>query len=250
MIKITGLTKSFEDYKALRGLNLTVEKGSIYALVGVNGSGKTTAIKHLMGIFSPDEGEILIDGSPVYDKSDVKAKLGYVSDELYFFPQYNLKKLGRFYNNMYSTWNSDRFNELIELMGLDKKRRVSRFSKGMQKQAALCLALSSMPEVLVLDEPIDGLDPIVRHKIFRWIIDDVAARQMTVLISSHNLKEMDGICDSVGIIKDGMMIMERDLDVLKSEMQEKAISGDLPPTLDEIFIYIYENADSKEVSND
>jgi len=130
----------------------------------------------------------------------------------------------------------------MELLELDPKRRVSRFSKGMQKQAALVLALSIQPEVLLLDEPIDGLDPIVRKGIFQWIIEDVADRQMTVLISSHNLKEMDGICDTVGIIKNGKMLMERDLDELKADMANKVESEHLPPTLDEIFIHIYGGA--------
>jgi ABC-2 type transport system ATP-binding protein len=147
---------------------------------------------------------------------------------------------------MYANWNETRFAELVELMGLDLKRRIGRFSKGMQKQAALSLVLSTMPEVLLLDEPIDGLDPIVRKKIFTWIIEDVADRKMTVLISSHNLKEMDGICDSVGIIKDGKMLLESDLDELKAVMAQNPEFEHQPPSLDEIFIFVYE----KEAAND
>jgi len=247
MIEIKGLLKDFDGFNALKGLDLTVNKGSIYGLVGVNGSGKTTVIKHLAGVYRSDGGTIRVGGADVYDNAAVKAKMGYVSDDLYFFPSYNLKMLGKFFGGLYKNWNAARFQELIELMGLDVKRRVSRFSKGMQKQAALALSLSSMPEFLLLDEPIDGLDPIVRSRIFKWIIDDVAARQMTVLISSHNLKEMDGICDTVGIIKEGKMLMERDLDELKAEMSGNPAFTHQPPSLDEIFIHVYESEEGKHV---
>ncbi|MCL2200178.1 MAG: ABC transporter ATP-binding protein [Defluviitaleaceae bacterium] len=247
MINLENVNKNFDDFKALDNLSMSVAKGSIYGLVGVNGAGKTTVIKHLAGIFKSDAGVIAVDGENVYDNDKVKSRMGYVSDDLYFFPQYNLKMLARFYRNMYVNWNTARFNELVELMGLDQKRRVGRFSKGMQKQAALALALSATPEVLLLDEPIDGLDPIVRSRIFKWIIEDVADRQMTVLISSHNLKEMDGICDTVGIIKDGKMLLESDLDELKTKMSESGAFEHSPPSLDEIFIHLYENH-GKEVA--
>jgi ABC-2 type transport system ATP-binding protein len=243
MIKISNATKIFDDYAALQNLNLSVSKGSIYGLVGLNGAGKTTLIKHLAGIFRADDGKILIDGQDVYDNEKIKARVGYIPDDLYFFPQYNLNMLGKFYKKLHANWNATRFGELTAMMELDLKRRVSRFSKGMQKQAALALTLSTMPEVLLLDEPIDGLDPIVRSRIFNRIIDDVAERQMTVLISSHNLKEMDGICDTVGIIKKGKMLIERDLDELKEEM--KSVFEHSPPSLDEIFIYLHENGEHK-----
>jgi ABC-2 type transport system ATP-binding protein len=245
MIEVKNLTKNFDGFDALNSLTLTVNKGSIYGLVGVNGSGKTTVIKHIAGIYAADSGSVTVEGSPAFDNFEVKAKMGYVSDDLYFFPSYNLKMLGKFFGGLYKNWNGVRFQELIALMGLDVKRRVSRFSKGMQKQAALALSLSSMPEFLLLDEPIDGLDPIVRSRIFKWIIDDVAERQMTVLISSHNLKEMDGICDTVGIIKEGKMLMERDLDELKVEMSGNPAFTHQPPSLDEIFIHVYESEEGK-----
>jgi ABC-2 type transport system ATP-binding protein len=242
MIKVEKLTKNFDDYTALKDFNLSVNKGSVYALVGVNGSGKTTLIKHLSGVFRADSGSIQIDNENVFDNEKIKARVGYVPDDLYFFPQYNLKMLAKFYSKMYKTWSEERFAELIALMGLDVKRRVGRFSKGMQKQAALALSLSIKPDYLLLDEPIDGLDPIVRSRIFKWIIEDVADREMTVLISSHNLKEMDGICDTVGIIKNGEMLLESDLDELKAKMSDNPALEHTPPSLDEIFIYLYENS--------
>lgn len=253
MIKIENLTKKFEDFAALDNLTLTVEKGSIYGLVGVNGSGKTTVIKHLAGVFRGDAGSVQIDGADVYENLKIKSRLGYVPDDLYFFPQYSLKMLGKFHKKLYATWSGERFDELNSLMGIDVKKRVGRFSKGVQKQVALSLALSTCPEVLLLDEPIDGLDPIVRKKVFEWIIEDVADRKMTVLISSHNLKEMDGICDTVGIIKNGKMLIESDLDELKTKMSDSEEFAHKPPSLDEIFIAVYEHnnpsAISKPVSN-
>jgi len=224
MVKIENLTKHFDNHTALRGLNLNIKKSSIYGLVGVNGSGKTTAIKHLAGIYRQDTGTVTIDDQPVYDNAQLKARVGYIPDELFFFAGYNLNMIRRFYRNMYKTWDENYYDNLINLLQLDEKRRLNRFSKGMQKQAAFALTLSTMPEVLILDEPIDGLDPIVRKTVFNQIIEDVADRGMTVLISSHNLKEMDDICDAVGIIKDGQMVIERDLDDLKTDIHKVQVA--------------------------
>ena len=220
MVQIENLTKSYDGYRALHRFNLNVKKGSIYGLVGVNGSGKTTAIKHLAGIYRQDSGNVSIAGMPVYDNANLKALVGYIPDDIYFFPQYNMKGLRKFYAGMYKNWNEKRYRHLLEIFKLDEKKRVNRFSKGMQKQVAFIFAMSTMPNVLLLDEPIDGLDPIVRKQVFQEIIEDVAENQMTVLVSSHNLKEMDGICDSIGIIKNGHMIIERDLDELKSDVHK------------------------------
>jgi ABC-2 type transport system ATP-binding protein len=223
MIKIENLTKTFDDFTALNGLNLHVKQGSIYGMVGVNGAGKTTAIKHLAGIYRQDRGEVRIDDTPVFDNAALKARVGYIPDELYFFPFYTMKMQHNFLRRLYGQWgrwNDERYTTLRYLMGLDEKRRLGQFSKGMQKQAAFIFAMSAMPDVLLLDEPIDGLDPLVRKIVFELIIEDVAQRGLTVLISSHNLKEMDGICDAVGIIKAGHMGIERDLDDLKADVHK------------------------------
>ena len=220
MLQVTNLTKKFDGYTALNGLNLNIKKGSIYGLIGVNGSGKTTAIKHIAGIYRQDAGTVTINNQPVYDNAEIKAKVGYIPDELFFFPSYNLYMMSRFYRNMYKTWNQAHYDKLVSLFQLNENRHIANFSKGMQKQAAFALTLSIFPEVLLLDEPIDGLDPIVRKEVFRQIIQDVADRGMTVLVSSHNLKEMDDICDAVGIIKNGKMAVERELDDLKSDVHK------------------------------
>lgn len=224
MVQIENLTKAFDSFTALQNLNLNIRKGSIYGLVGVNGSGKTTAIKHLAGIYRQDSGEVRIAGQPVYDNAGVKESVGYISDDLYFFPQYSMDRLRKFYSAMYSGWNEKRYHAMVAMFGLDGNKKVSRFSKGMQKQAAFCFAMSIMPDVLLLDEPIDGLDPIVRKNLFEVIIEDVAERELTVLVSSHNLKEMDGICDAIGIIKSGRMVVERDLDDLKSDVHKVQVA--------------------------
>jgi len=224
LIQLKNVCKQFDNHLALNNLNLHVKKGSIYGLVGVNGSGKTTAIKHIAGIFRQTSGQVEIGGLPVYDNIAIKAAMGYIPDDLYTFPNYNLRGLRNFYANLYANWNENRYQKLLKLFRLDEKRRVQKFSKGMKKQVAFILTMSTMPEVLLLDEPIDGLDPIVRQQVIKEIIADVAERQMTVLISSHNLKELDGICDSIGIIKNGTMLVESELDELKSNLHKVQIA--------------------------
>lgn len=224
MIKISEVEKSFDGFKALDCLNINVKRGSIYGLVGPNGSGKTTIIKHLTGVLKPDEGTIEINGEPVYENEKIKEIIGFIPDDLYFFATYNLKEMSKFLRGIYPKWNQDRFEKIVTKFGLDSKRKISKFSKGMQKQAAFALTMAQMPEVLVLDEPVDGLDPIVRKIVWNYIIEDVAEREMTVIISSHNLREIEGVCDSVGILEKGKMLIERDLDELKTDIHKVQIS--------------------------
>lgn len=220
MIRMEGVVKDFDGFKALDEMNINVKRGSIYGLVGVNGSGKTTIIKHLTGAYIPDAGEVSIDGQPVFDNVEIKSRMAYISDDLSFYGMYTLKKYAAYYRKLYPNWNEQRYREMVREFNMDVDCRLVRFSKGMQKQAAFVLAMSSMPNVLILDEPIDGLDPVVRRKVISFIIDDVAEREMTVLVSSHNLKEMEGLCDSIGIIGKGRMIIEKDLDELKSDIHK------------------------------
>lgn len=226
MIEVKNLSKSFNDTKVLSNLNLCVEKGSIYGLIGANGSGKTTLIKHITGVYKQDEGEVLVDNEPVLDNQEKKSTIGYISDDLYFFNGYSLKGMAKYYANIYTHWNQERYTRMLTLFNLDEKKRLSKFSKGMRKQAAFILAMSIMPSTLVLDEPIDGLDPLVRKKVWKLIVEDVADREMSVLVSSHNLKEMEGICDSVGILNNGHMILQRNLDELKSDICKIQIAFD------------------------
>lgn len=229
MIKIENLIKTFDDFVALDKLNVNVKKGAIYGLVGVNGSGKTTAIRHLCGVYKQDSGKVLIDGAPIYDNIEIKQRIGFVSDDLTFFDN-SMRSLKNLYKDMYERWDEARFNKLVSLFGLNERGNLRKFSKGMQKQASFAFAMATTPDVLLLDEPIDGLDPIVRRLVIREMMDDVAERDMTVLVSSHNLKEMEGICDSIGIVKKGRMIVERDIDDLKSDVHkiQVAFGEDVP----------------------
>ena len=214
MIQVLDVTKTFDGFTALSNLNLNVRKGSIYGLVGTNGSGKTTILKHITGVYRPDSGSITVEEEPVYNNLRLKQRTGFIPDDLYFFGSYNLREFSKFYSSLYPAWSQERFEHLLQLFELDPKRKLSRLSKGMQKQAAFILTMSANPDYLILDEPIDGLDPIVRKLVWKFIVEDVADREMTVLVSSHNLKEMEGICDSIGILDHGKMIIERDLDCL------------------------------------
>lgn len=212
MIKVIDVDKHFGDVHALDKVTMTVKTGSIYGLVGTNGSGKTTILKHITGILKPDSGEITISEMPVFENDEAKEKFAFIPDELFFHGNYNLNDMSKLFSKIYSKWNQDRFDELIDKFDLDRKKKIIRFSKGMQKQAAFALAISTMPEYLILDEPVDGLDPLIRRIVWDTIVGDVAERKMTVLISSHNLRELDGICETVGILYKGKLIFEKEID--------------------------------------
>jgi len=229
MIRVNNLTKCFDDFTALNNLSLHVEKGSIYGLIGVNGSGKTTLIRHITGVLVPDSGEVLIGGEKVLENADVKERMGYIPDELFFYASYSLKAMSKFYKGLFRTWSDERYSEMLADFGLNENTKIAKFSKGMQKQAAFILVMSTRPDVLVLDEPIDGLDPIMRKKVWSYLLGDVADRQMTVLISSHNLRELEGICDSVGILSQGTLKFEGKLEDLKNEAKDMS--------LEELFFY-------------
>ena len=219
-IHLENLTKSFDKNRALRDLTLSVKKGSIYGLVGINGSGKTTTLKLIAGLLSPDAGLARINGMPAYDNTHGKV-VGYMPEDVYFLQDYNLKRLKAFVSDKYrNSWNEDRYEKLIARFGLDDEQALSTLSRGLQKQAGFILAISMMPDILLLDETIDGLDPIVRKKAFRFIIEDVSAREMTVIVTSHNMRELDGICDTICIIKDGHMVVERDLDDMRTNVHK------------------------------
>jgi len=211
MIEVKDVTKRFEDTLALDGLTMTVPKGAIYGLMGLNGAGKTTIIKHLAGYLEEDEGEITIDGQPVMDNEELKKRVAFIPDDLFFFRGCSRKEMAKYYSGIYPAWDQTRFEEMASDFQLNTGSNIGKFSKGMKKQAAFCLAMAIRPDYLILDEPVDGLDPIVRHKLWRYIMSDVADREMTVLISSHNAKEMEDVCNYIGIMSRGKMVLEGDL---------------------------------------
>lgn len=220
MIAVEKVNKNFDGFQALKDLDIHVKKGSIYGLVGTNGAGKTTILKHITGVLRPDSGQITIDDQPVYDNLSVKKKVGYIPDDLYFYTSFSLRELSRFFEGLYPHWDQSLFDGIITRFKLDENKKLSQFSKGMQKQAAFALTLAAHPDYLILDEPIDGLDPIVRKVIWQLVMDEVADRQMAVLVSSHNLRELEGVCDCIGILSSGSMVIERDLDELKSDVHK------------------------------
>lgn len=220
MIEAKNVSKHFEDLYALKSVDIHVNKGSIYGLVGSNGAGKTTLIKTLVGVYKQDKGEVLIDGKEVFENTELKSRVIFIPDALYFFSQYSIKNMAKFYKRVYESWNDERYEKLKEAFNIDENKKVHRLSKGMQRQVAFWLALSAMPDVLILDEPLDGLDPVMRQKVKNLIIQDVAERQMTVLISSHNLRELEDLCDHIGILHKGSLILEKELDDLKSDIHK------------------------------
>lgn len=220
MIKSNDVKKKFGKFNALNGLNVNVEKGSVYGLIGPNGAGKTTFIKCLMGIYNTDEGNILINGTPVFKDTELKQKIIYISDDLYFFPTYSIKNMANFYADVYKEWDWELFNKLSEIFKIDINRKCIKLSKGMQKQVAFWLGMCTNPELMVLDEPVDGLDPVMRRNTWSLLLQEVSKREMTVLVSSHNLRELEDVCDHVGIMFEGKVVIEKSLDDVKGEVHK------------------------------
>ena len=232
MLEMKNVTKTFGTFKALDDLSMQVPRGAVYGLVGPNGAGKSTAIRHLTGVYRPDCGEITMEGIPIYENPLLKARMGYIPDDIFFFPSASLEEMRRFYRSMYPKFDDKLFEELYDIFKLPKKGQMRRFSKGMQKQAAFHLTICTRPDVLILDEPVDGLDPVMRRQVWSLILSDVAQRETTVLISSHNLRELEDICDHVGIMDSGKMLLERSLADMQGNMLKLQMVGDTPEGLD------------------
>lgn len=230
MIKGLNIDKYLGGDKILDDVSISVGKGSIYGLIGPNGAGKTTLIKTLVGIYEPENGEVIISGEGIKENTKVKSRLGYVSDYQNFYPNFRVKEMVEFYKNTYPLWNEYRYNALKKIFRLDEKKRIRNLSKGMKTQLSLMLNLSITPEVLVLDEPTSGLDPVIKRKVLDIIIDEVSTNETTVLISSHHLGELEQICDHIGIIYEGKILMEESIDNLKSKVRkvQVAFKDDIP----------------------
>ena len=227
MLNLNNVTKTFGSFKALDNLSLSVPKGAVYGLVGPNGAGKSTVIRHLTGIYRPDSGTVTIDGQPVADDPNQKERIGYISDDVFYFPTATMEDMHRFYQNVYSRFDEDLYQKLKGVFPLPTGS-IRRFSKGMQKQAAFHLTLSARPDVLILDEPVDGLDPVMRRQVMSLVLSDVAERGTTVLISSHNLRELEDVCDHVGILNHGKMLLEKSLADMQGGTVKLQIVGDDP----------------------
>ena len=215
MIEVQNVKKSFDGFAALDGTTLTVPTGAVYGLVGPNGAGKSTLIRHITGIYRQDEGAVLVDGKAVYENPEVKGRVAYIPDDWYYFLQSDVRDMMQFYRGFYPKFSMERYEKFKEVFAIDEKRTIRRLSKGMQKQVAFWLAMCSMPDYLVLDEPVDGLDPVMRRQVWSLIMNDVAERGTTVLVSSHNLRELEDVCDHVGIMNRGKVLLERSLEELQ-----------------------------------
>ncbi len=225
MITGTEITKDFDGLKALDEATFAVESGSVYGLVGPNGSGKSTLIRHIMGIFKPDSGEILIDGEPVFENPEVKERVAYVPDDIYYTNGSTIAGMASLYAGMYPKFDKDRLSRLIGIFPeLNDKLLFRKMSKGMQKQASVLLALSCHADILILDEPMDGLDPVARHTIWKVIMESVASEGTTVLVSSHNLRELEDVCDHIGIMNHGRIVLERSYEELQEGFAKVTIA--------------------------
>ena len=231
MLEMKNVTKTFGNFKALDDLTLTVPSGRVYGLVGPNGAGKSTAIRHLTGVYRPDSGAVTMDGQPIYENPAVKATIGYIPDEIFYYPSATLEDMRKFYRGIYPTFDDALFDKLYDVFQLPKRTPIRRFSKGMQKQAAFHLTVCTRPRTLILDEPVDGLDPVMRRQVWSILLSDVASREATVLVSSHNLRELEDICDHVGIMDKGAMLLERSLADMQGSTVKVQLVGDVPEGL-------------------
>ena len=219
MIEARNVVKAFDGFRALDGLTMTVPRGSIYGLVGPNGAGKSTLLRHVTGIYRQDSGSVLLEGNPIYENPAAKARIANIPDELYYFLSASTRDMMRFFKGFYPRFDGARYEALKDVFTtINEKQPIRRLSKGMQKQAAFWLALCCRPEVLVLDEPVDGLDPVMRRQVWSLLMGDVAEHGTTVLVSSHNLRELEDVCDHVGILSRGRVLIERSLRDLQENL--------------------------------
>ena len=217
MIEVKGLTKRFGPFTALDKVDLKINKGAVCGLVGPNGAGKTTLIRHLAGLYRQDEGEVTIGGEPPYDNADVKGRCIFIQDDVAAYLHWNMETMHAFYRDMYPAFDEDLYRELDKFLPpIDPKKRIAKLSRGMKKQVAFRLAIASKPEVLLLDEPVDGLDPVVRHQMWSVLMRRVSGGSLTVLVSSHNLRELEDVCDSIVIMDRGRIKLASDCDELKN----------------------------------
>ncbi len=230
MIEVKNVTKRFDGFAALSDLTMTVPTGAVYGLVGPNGSGKSTILRHITGVYRQDAGEVLVDGQPVFENPEVKARIAYIPDDVFYFPQAGVRDMMRYYRGVYPRFDTARYEKLKEVFQLDERQPIRRMSKGMQKQAAFWLAMCQMADIMVLDEPVDGLDPVMRRQIWGLLMADAAERGMTVLLSSHNLRELEDVCDHVGILDHGHLLLERSLTELQENISkiQLALPDDRP----------------------
>ena len=231
MLELRNITKTFGSFRALDDLTMEVPKGAVYGLVGPNGAGKSTAIRCALGVYRPDSGTVTLEGEPVWENPAVKERICSIPDDIFYFPSATMEEMRKFYRGIYPRFDDTLFDRLYEAFALPKNSQIRRFSKGMQKQAAFHLSICTRPDLLVLDEPVDGLDPVMRRQVWSLILSEVAQKETTVLISSHNLRELEDICDHVGIMDHGKMLLQRSLADMQGSTVKLQIVGAVPQEL-------------------
>lgn len=224
MIQAQDVSKSYESNPVIKNINLELKQGSIFGLIGANGAGKTTLIKTLCGIYAPDTGHVRLHDKDVYNDSDVRQNIAYVPDNITFYNNFTVKDMKDFYKNIYKNWDEDRYKILREVFTFNEKKRIKHLSKGMKTQLLLLIALSCKPEVILMDEPTSGLDPFIRKEVLNLIVQDVSSRGTSLLISTHNVSELEQICDTVGFIDKGEIKVQQDMDNLKTAYKKIQIA--------------------------
>ena len=225
ILTMKDIDKSFPGVHALDHVNFEVRRGEVHALMGENGAGKSTLIRHITGVMRQDAGEVFIDGEPVYENARIKGQMAYIPDDMFYFLQSDTINMMHYYKGMYPGFDEKQFYRMQEFFpSIDVKRNIRKLSKGMQKQVAFWLALCCKPKLIVLDEPVDGLDPVMRRQIWSIMLDDVAANNITVVVSSHNLRELEDVCDHVGILNKGKIMIERSLTELQGNISKIQIA--------------------------
>ena len=220
MIELRNVTKHFNDIIAVDHVSVTIKEGNVFGLIGTNGAGKSTVLRLATGIYKPDRGEITIDSLPVYDNREAKKKFFFIPDEPYFFSGADGAEMARYYANVYETFDDKGFFDMMEKFGLDKKRKIHTFSKGMKKQLALLLGIYAGTEYLLCDETFDGLDPVMRQGIKGLLVKTMEERNFTPVIASHNLRELEDICDHVGLLHKGGVLLSKELEEMKCNIQK------------------------------
>ena len=215
MIQAVQLTKRFEDILAVDHIDAVIQEGSVFGLIGTNGAGKSTFLRLASGILKPDEGQITLDGQEIYENTEAKKKFFYISDEMYFFSNASPLDMMTYYSRVYDRFDKERFHRLMKSFCLDEKRRIHTFSKGMKKQVSVICGICANTEYLFCDETFDGLDPVMRQAVKSIIAADMEDRKLTPIIASHNLRELEDICDHVGLLHKGGILLSRDLDDMK-----------------------------------
>jgi len=216
MIKTEHLTKKFGDLTALNDISCTINDGCIYGLVGSNGAGKSTLLRLIAGVYKPEKGNVTVDGAPVYENPKVKERITFVADELFFLPGASMNRMADLYAAVYKRFDRKRYKELTSLFGLDPKKPINTFSKGMKRQAATILALSARSDYILFDETFDGLDPVMRNFVKKIVCEDILDRNATAVITSHSLRELEDTCDQLALLHKGGLILQSDVQNLKT----------------------------------